>query len=192
MTAQLEAPVRERVPSIDAVRGFAVVCMVVDHLCVVFGGPPLLRLTVGRLAMPLFFVTAGRVSGRLSWRHGAAAAAGLVLPLVVPWLDSPNVLVWWALGAVLLAACRAAGWSPGLVVVAALGIAANGWLDAPGSSYPPGALWGLMAVGALLPFGWWGWGDRLPAQLVLRWCGRHALGFYVVHVLLLTAVGVAL
>ena len=52
----------------DAFRGIAVVLMIGDHLCAVFGGEPY-RFTLGRLAMPMFFILAGHLARHVHWRH---------------------------------------------------------------------------------------------------------------------------
>lgn len=181
----------ERDSSVDRVRGFAIACMIVDHVALVFGLPPILRHTIGRLAMPLFFVTAGRCSTRLTDRHFYVGLLGVALPLAVPWIDHPNVLVWWALGCVVLAGFRWAGWSPTVLVLIALGLGTNGWLTA-GDSYPALGLWGLMGFGAMLPWTWWRWGSRLPAGRLLEVAGRHPIALYVGHLLLLEALRVLL
>lgn len=177
--------------AVDRVRGFAIACMIVDHVALVLGLPMVLRWTVGRVAMPLFFVTAGRCSGRLRDRHAYVGVLGLVLPVVIPWIDHPNVLVWWALGCVVLAGMRWGEVSPVWLVLVALALGANGWLTA-GDSYPALGLWGLMALGALLPWSWWSWGARLPAGRVLEAAGRHPVAIYVGHLLILEALRVAL
>lgn len=186
-------PDRVRLQALDSARGFAVLCMVVDHLCVIFDGPAELRYTVGRLALPLFFITAGYlVPARLNTRHIRIAAAGVLLPVAAPWIDSPNVLVWYALGSALLVwiGCdyHPSRFRGGLVICVALGLAANGWLQPLEGSYNPIALWALMCLGMLLPSSWWDWALRIPGQLLLTFVGRHALELYVVHVLALTAI----
>lgn len=180
---------------LDALRGLAVVFMVADHLAL-FAGAPLVRVTVGRLAMPLFFVLAGHLATRLSWRVARLGLLGVLLPLAAPWVDSPNVLLWLAYGAVALALARRAHLPPALLVGAQLAVFANPGVFHPyadlGTGYPPAALLGLMALGAMLHRDQLtGLADRLPARLVppLSWAGRHALGLYVGHVLLLTVCG---
>ena len=168
---------------LDAFRGLAILAMMVDHAALLFNGPGWLRLTVGRLAMPMFFALAGTLAGRVTGRHAAVAATGLALPLVVPWIDSPNVLVWWAVGAVALAGCRRLAVSPGVVAVVALGMGANGWLVET-RSYSGPALVGLMAVGALLPRSWYVWAGRAPRWVAAM--GRAPIRWYVGHVLVFT------
>lgn len=178
-----------RVGAVDRVRGLAIACMVVDHLCLIFSGPELLRWTVGRLAMPLFFVLSGYLLRRLSWRHAGIGAVGLVLPAAVVWVDRPNVLVWYAVGAVVLTLLRWAEVSPVVLVVVVLTVMANHGGSRLGSSYEPGALLALMALGQMLkkraqdPERVFAWGSRLP--VFLEGVGRRPLAFYLGHVLVL-------
>ncbi len=173
-------PARLRSPGLDALRGLAVLAMLVDHLALLVGAD-LARLTVGRLAMPLFFIVGGHLAGRLSPRLLLAAGLGLALPTVAPWIDSPNVLLLYAAGAVLLAL----GCPPVLLVAVALTGYANGWTAALHGAYEPAALLALMGVGQLLPRSAFAGADRLPS--LLRVAGRYPLTIYAGHVLALTA-----
>jgi uncharacterized membrane protein len=182
---------RRRSVQLDALRGAAVLFMVADHVALFVGADPV-RMTVGRLAMPLFFVLAGHLSARLSWRLVWVVALGLALPTVAVWIDSPNVLVYLGAGAVVLAVTRRSRLVLWFLVALPLVLLANGFALAPvGTGFHPAALLGLMAVGALL--------DRrsveqlagrLPAAVtrVLARSGRYPLTVYVGHVLLLTLV----
>lgn len=181
---------RGRDVGLDRLRGLAALLMVVDHVALFAGLEPV-RMTVGRLAMPLFFVLAGHLVARWSWRLLWVAWLGLVLPLFAGWVDSPNVLLWYAMGAAALLVLRQVDASPWWLIVVALALAANGFgsageVDLFGrSSYDPWALFGLLAVGALLPRTAFAWCVRIP-----RWLapvGRYPLTVYVGHVLLLTA-----
>src|SRR4051794_34146876 len=89
------AVTRTRDAALDGVRGLAVALMVLDHVCAVTGSGHLLRYSVTRLSMPLFFVVSGHLVRRLSSRHLWVLLAGLMLPGAVPWIDNPNVLVWY-------------------------------------------------------------------------------------------------
>lgn len=173
-----------RVARLDALRGFAIVCMVVDHLAF-FAHADSLRLTVGRLALPVFFLLAGHLSRRLSPRLLWVLAAGIWLPLFAPWVDSPNVLVWVVAGALLLAGSRALGVTSLPLLVVCLTLLANPSLvPMPGTSYPPAALVAMMALGAFIPRESFAWAANLPAGLAF--IGRYPLSFYCGHVLLLT------
>jgi hypothetical protein len=176
-------PIQGRDGALDRLRGLAVLLMVADHLAL-SAGLDVVRLTAGRLAVPLFFVLAGHLASRLSWRHGRLIGLGLLLPAFAPWVDSPNVLLY--LG-VFLPAVAWAGrhrWLLPLAVVLALTLAANGYAGPVGTGYAPSALLALCCVGALLPRSAFAAAGRLP--VVLAWPGRHALSLYVGHVLALT------
>lgn len=182
--------VRIRDVGLDAFRGLAVLLMIGDHVAFLFGFDGY-RLTFGRLAMPMFFLLAGHLAGRLRWRHAGIAGLGVLLPLAVPWIDSPNVLVWWALGCAVIAGGRAIARRGGffllMQVLAAAGlvVAANGW-EVPGHTYQPLALLGLMALGTSWPRWWFTWAGSLPAWVAA--IGRHPVAWYVGHLLVLEGV----
>lgn len=183
-STSVEAPSLGRSPALDRVRGLALVLMLVDHVAWVAGDASGIRMTMGRLAMPLFFLLAGHLFTRLRRRHAVALAIGLFLPAVVPWIDSPNVLVLFAVGCGLLALANRWPWLLVAVPVVALTLAANRWVLAPGG-YEPLAVIALMFLGARLPRSAFGWGERLPARL--GQLGRWPLTFYVAHLLVLHA-----
>jgi hypothetical protein len=116
----------------------------------------------------------------------AIGLVGAALPLVVPWIDTPNVLVWYALlGALVIV--TPVRWR--LVwVLLPLTLLANGMLvGRQGTSYEPAALLGLLALGSVLyPYNVAHLGDRLPPAL--GWVGRYPMSIYVGHLLLLEAV----
>jgi len=179
------ARVRVRDGALDRLRGLAIVLMVADHVAA-YADWTSVRMTFGRAAMPLFFVLAGHLSRRLSWRLLWIGLVGLWLPVVVPWIDRPNVLLILAAGAVVLAAARRAGVSALVLCAFVLMMGANrfgsGW---PVTGYDALYLLGLMALGAALPRGSFAAAGRLP-----RWLerpGRRPLTVYVVHLLVLTA-----
>lgn len=186
-TATLSRPVRR--VELDRLRGLAILLMIGDHLARVWSFEGY-RLTLGRLAVPLFFIIAGHLAGsRLTRRHLWAFVIGLNLPLVVPWVDAPNVLVWFAVGAVILYAFERYGWPTWLLIVPALVWAANGWPSLWAASYNPLALLALMAVGRGLGREAFVSGRHLPAWVGAL--GRHPLTWYVGHVLALQLVLVA-
>lgn len=179
-----QTPTRIRLTGLDRLRGLAIATMIVDHVALV-AGVELLRVTVGRIALPLFFVVAGALVRRVTWRHGATFGIGLALPAVIPWLSYPNVLVSYTLGALLLVIARYVAGRPGVIVllVVLLTAWANGWGGGfPG--YPPAALIALMGVGALL-----GRDEVTKAgRAVPAWLepvGRWPLTIYVGHLLVL-------
>jgi hypothetical protein len=157
--------------------------MLVDHLAL-FAGVPLLRFTVGRLAVPLFFVLAGHLSARASWgRVWRLVGLGVLLQAVAPWSDALQVLGALGAGAFVLNGLR--GRDRVLLVVLCLTLAANGWGFATSTAYDGLALFSLMIVGAELSrSSLRAVGQRLPSWLA--WPGRHALGVYAVHIPALT------
>lgn len=179
-----------RLVSLDVWRGLALLAMVVDHVALVSPLSDVFRVFPGRAAMPLFFLIAGALVTRLSRRHVQALGLGLFLPVLVPWIDNPNVLVWWALGCAALVAMRRLRVPMWLPAVVALTAYANGWGHGLDGSYGPLALLALMGLGAMLPLSTWRLGARLPRRLLVpvRWVGVHALSIYVLHLLLLQVI----
>jgi hypothetical protein len=182
---------RARLLGLDAARGLAVLLMLGDHLAGL-GGPEWLwyRFTLGRVALPLFFVVAGALVRRLTWRHGWVALLGLVLPVLAPWVDSPNVLWWYGYGAVVVYGLGRMLGRPGLWIVVLVGLVmgANGF-GQHGHTYEPDALFGMMAVGALIGRVQLAeWTDKLARSRLLLVAGRWPLSVYVGHVLALQLV----
>jgi len=159
--------------------------MILDHVALLVGGPEIVRLSLGRLAMPMFFILAGRLSRRLTWRHAAIFVIGFFLPAVVPWIDDPNVLVWYAIGAAVLAAQRRLRIPAWAVLTVALTLGANGWLNTSSGSFNPWMLFGLMSLGSMIPRSSFAWAEHLPQPLAV--VGRAPLRWYVGHVLALQA-----
>lgn len=184
-----QAVTLQRSPALDRLRGLAIGCMVVDHVALLLGGLDVVRLSVGRLALPLFFLIAGHLAARItferatSWRHLGIATLGLLLPVVVSWVDSPNVLILWAAGCLLLWGWRRLGLPAWGLVVVALTCAANGLVFQAGRSFGILEVWALMALGSTLPRSSFGWGGRLPAFLGA--VGRRPVLWYVGHLLVL-------
>lgn len=175
--------------ALDALRGAAVLLMLLDHVLIwqAWSGP--LRLTVTRAAMPLFFVVGGHLAHRLSWRTAWIAVLGMALPGVAWWIDSPNVLLWFALMSVVIVGCKREVVFGRVVLAVCVAVPlvqlANFIAVSPtGQSYDPPALMGLMALGALLPRSAFAFADRAPRWLAC--CGCYPLTVYVSHVLAVT------
>lgn len=183
---QLQPVVTGRATQLDRLRGLAIACMIVDHVSRALGVEPP-RLTIGRLAVPVFFVLSGHLARRVTWRHAVIGAVGLLLPAFVPWIDNPNVLFLYVLGAVGLVVARRVGvWGPALLGVAMVTVLANGW-GSYGTGYPLPALAALMVAGHYMPRTWLvGAGERLPAFLAVA--GRRPVSWYVGHLLVLVYV----
>lgn len=181
--------------ALDGARGMAILLMLLDHLLVVTGhGDLWVRSTITRAAMPAFMVIGGALVAhtmtppRLA-RLVRTIAIGLALPVMVPWIDDPNILVMYAAGWLLVWAVSRWTWGAPLLVIVGATLAANGLLGHTGAGYYPiGAVVALMGAGAwigrlqlaswLQPFG--SRGLRL-----VQWLGRHALAFYAAHLLVL-------
>ncbi len=175
-TSTLTATVRR--VELDRLRGLAILLMIGDHLARIWSYEGY-RLTLGRLAMPLFFIICGHLAGhRLSRRHLLAFGLGLGLPVLVPWVDSPNVLVWLSIGAVILYVFDQHGWPTWVLIVPALILAANSWaLWTNTHSYDPLALLALMALGRGLAPAVFIFGRGIPAWVGAL--GRRPLTWYV-------------
>jgi surface polysaccharide O-acyltransferase-like enzyme len=191
MRAATFSPAGTRLVGLESGRGLAVLVMVLDHVLIVTGyvDSPV-RATVTRVAMPLFMVVAGALVGRLRARRLLRVAiAGLALPLFVPWIDNPNILLLYGLGAVGVAAARWAAGRSGLwvLLVAAVAGLANGYGDL-GTGYPLPSVVALMCAGALVgrgpldqAFGWL----RRRGLLWLSSIGRRPLAVYIGHLAVL-------
>lgn len=176
---------RARSVPLDALRGLAILAMIADHAAKL-AELEVIRWSVGRLAMPVFMLIAGALVRRLKWRLLWIAALGIALPILYPWMGQPDILVAYAVGAVvvLIVQAAAAGASRSLATgyavagIAAVTLAANGiepWMF--------GAV-ALMVIGAALG----------PARIeqaatrVPRWLariGRRPLTWYVAHIVAL-------
>jgi surface polysaccharide O-acyltransferase-like enzyme len=172
--------------SLDRARGLAMLLMLVDHVLEVTRHGLSVRESVTRASMPLFFLIGGHLVRRLSWRLLLVAGWGVALPLFVPWIDTPNVLVWYAIGAVILVAANGRRAVLVGLPLLALTMFANGYGVETLNTYEPWALWALMCCGALLPRSAFAWARRLPA--VVGRLGRYPLTFYVGHLLALEAI----
>lgn len=183
MTA-VEAPAAVRVRSVgvDRVRGLAVLLMVLEHVTGVVLGVSVVHDTVGRLAMPLFMLTAGAVFVRLRARHAWIFAVGIALAVVVPWAGDPSILVQYVFGVVVLAVARSADLPLWVVLALCATVAANGW-DLEAHGYGWGGVYALVVLGAMVGTSAFAWGERLPVWV--GWLGRHPFGLYVGHLLLL-------
>jgi uncharacterized membrane protein len=173
-----------RLVTLDRVRGLAIVLMVLDHALLAaghHGGP--VRLTVTRLALPLFGLTAGAL-----WKPGRArrylevAGAAIIatgLGLVVG-IGQPDIL-WLLLVAMLVMPA-------GPALAAAGAIQATTW-PLRTSGYEPGVVLVLVVLGHLYgsaPLD--RLGQRLPHRL--EGIGRHPLGWYLGHLALLAVLKV--
>jgi len=172
----------KRIASLDALRGLAILLMILDHILAVTGELQILRFTVTRFSMPLFFLVSGFLLYRVNIpRLVIVGLIGIALPMYVGFIDEPNVLFLYAVFAPFIVWARN---SPlALMGISAFGLAmyANNFLDLPGA-YAPFALFGLMALGKLVPRESW---ERVRLPRFLNYAGRYPLTTYVVHLLVL-------
>lgn len=192
---------------LDALRGIAIVLMVLDHVLAVWeltgapGATSVVRYTVTRLALPAFLLIVGVLwsrRGRVTSRRrlGGIATAGVVATTVM-WalgLPSPEILVVLAL--VVLAGRWVLAF-PAWAVVLGLLQAVN--LPLPWTGYQPGYVAAWIGVGVLLDQARPGRALRMPSRAVsgplgavLTAVGRAPLVWYLGHVLLLPALYVTI
>lgn len=175
-----------RSPALDRVRGVAIALMIGDHLCAVLGHGLGYRYTLGRVAMPLFFLLSGHLCKRFTRRTAYIGILGLLLPAVVQWIDTPNVLFLYAVGAFLLTSRYTRTIPPLTYVIVALILSANHW-DYNAHGFSMSAVIAIMAVGKTLPRSI---GERFGSQIpdIFSRIGRYPVSIYVGHLLLLTVV----
>lgn len=171
--------------SIDNLRGFAILLMILDHCLLVFHGPFIIRHTLTRIAMPLFFVISGHLLKKVSWRIAGVGVIGIILPMLIPFIDNPNVLFWYAAFSAPVVLAKRFPIALPIVVASALTVAANGYVKLVGDSYDPFSLFALMTLGAMINRASFSFGTVLP-----NWVGkvgRFPLRFYIVHLFILEA-----
>lgn len=182
-----------RLTVLDRLRGLAVLLMLLDHglflSMTLHPGGDLrsdLRSTVTRFSMPLFMVVSGFLLERTSRRRAvtvlfAALLVSVVLLVCWPEFAQPEILTLW----VLLFPLRSLFLRFPLETVV-LGVLQVLHLPVGWPGYEPGLVAVFLAVGVLAR-------DRVevlsrPARLLPRWLevvGRHSLGVYVFHLVLL-------
>ena len=178
----IETMVRVRSVSLDRIRGLAIVLMILDHILDLTHELPLIRMTVTRLSMPLFFIISGHLVKRVNARTFQIMVIGFILPISIPWIDNPNVLFWYAVGTIVVVYVK----QKWLIILAALTMGANHYALYIGSSYDPLFLIAFMAIGSTFPREYFSWGNRLPA--FFTFVGKYPLSIYLGHLFLLTGI----
>lgn len=186
MTLTLVRPVlSKRCVGIDRLRGVAISLMILDHLFIITHAPTFTRLTITRLAMPLFFLISGHLAKRVSWRLPVIGFIGLLIPAVAIWIDSPNVLFWFAVLAPIVVLIRDNRVITSLVILFALTFSTNRYSLGIGSSYDPIGLFAIMCFGTLIKRESFNVFNRLPA--FFGKIGHYPMTIYISHLVILGA-----
>ena len=185
MTTTLCNTVKTRSKALDNLRGLAIFLMIFDHVLLVFHGPFVIRHTLTRAAMPLFFVIGGHLIKQVSWRIAGIGVVGILIPIAIPFIDNPNVLFWYAAFAGPIVLAKRYPISLPIIVAVALTVAANGYVKLVGNSYDPLSLFSLMCLGAMIPRAYFSFGTCIPGWIGT--VGRFPLRAYVLHLFLLEA-----
>lgn len=171
-----------RSATVDKVRGAAILVMMLDHLLLFIDPTSPIRYTFTRLAMPLFFIVSGQLLRRLNYsRLGIVAAIGILLPSYAHFIDSPNVLLIYAISAIILIKLP----YPKTIIAIALAFYANRYTAVIGTSYQPLALLAFMALGRTFPVAEWR-GDWIPGWVAFL--GKRPLEWYVGHIVVFETV----
>lgn len=151
--------------------------MIVDHICLYAHTGNWLRWTVGRLAAPLFFILAGHLARRLSWRHAwLILGAGALVPHTIHDLVLPAI----GIGCVVVVLARRLGV---LVPATFVTLVAATALPLTGTYFTPLTTCTCLLGAQLSRQHLLRAGQRLPRWL--RWLGRWPLTTYLAHLWLL-------
>lgn len=180
-----EPTLRPRLEHVDAMRGVAILTMIVDHLLVAVDEPShWLRYTVTRLSLPLFVGAAVMVYRGSMGARRARVLAGLVVTetLLNPLLDlgTPGPVTLIA-GCLLLISTD---WGRAhLGPLAGVGLLQALYVPVPWSGYQPGLVLAWCVLGPVLIGSVRTWPVRWPGWV--RAMGRHPSGWYAAHLAVL-------
>lgn len=195
------APVRARNLIIDAMRGAAIILMVIDHSLAALESTGLFniiveysRLTITRVSMPLFMIASGIVwtlyGLRLRrWFQVLLLAAALNAMTRVLWPDFnfPEILLVWAMLALFWKLIRR---FPVLTLI--IGFIQNTYWQVYWQAYQPGELAIFLAAGVLVARAplerLWNLPDASKARGIINACakvGQYPLTIYGTHLAIL-------
>jgi uncharacterized membrane protein len=187
---------KQRIVTLDVWRGVAIALMILDHVCAALEvrhpeNPYLFatRLIITRPAMPLFMLVSGYLmvtslpSARRIFQVAAAAVLVNVLWFTLPMgTNVPDILVLW-----LMFAITAKWWTRFPVVFAAIGLLQTINWEIPWDAYQPGYVLTFLCLGVLAQKS----ATPIPSLAELdkpfAAIGRHPLGLYVAHIVLIAA-----
>lgn len=188
--------------TIDALRGAAIILMIVDHALGFAQTTALaeqwmhtVRITVTRLSMPAFMLCSGMLLARHQisrrrWCEVATAAVVVNLAAVAAGMSAfvPDILALWCVVMVVAGPIRRMP-----VAMAVLGLLQTLYWPIPIHNFQPGWVMAFVALGVLAERGQdrrmlQALGDRLPSWTEPM--GRHPLGWYLGHLAVLASVTV--
>ena len=149
-TAESLSHVEVRYFSLDVLRGFAILLMILDHAVLVFDGPIIIHDTITRLAMPIFMIVAGHLWKEPTLnRHIKIMLAALLATIPQFYMGLPigNILFAYACASVLM--WYAFYFNP--TAVAVLAVVQFTCFPFYQFGYQPGLVLLIMMIGYYLP-----------------------------------------